>query len=225
MVKFSLLFASVFAGEIKYTCEQAKILCEDGQFIEKNRICTSFLDTVDARPVTCLSDESWICNEFPVFRDGFYDKDYCNNTVQTIGAKKKYVKPWSNGIVSYYFQGVFSDSDKTKVREALKELSGMIDCVTIKEVLESSPGFAQKIRIFRGRGCYSYIGQIRTQSSSQGLSLGDNCIQKAVIQHEMMHALGFEHEHNRWDRDNFINIDRNNIAIGKFNSLRIFNLA
>ena len=42
-----------------------------------------------------------------------------------------------------------------------------------------------------------------------------------VIQHEIMHAIGFYHEHNRPDRDNFITVVEANVLVGKENNFDI----
>ena len=42
-----------------------------------------------------------------------------------------------------------------------------------------------------------------------------------VIQHEMMHAIGFYHEHNRPDRDNYITVVEANVEEGKENNFDI----
>lgn len=61
-------------------------------------------------------------------------------------------------------------------------------------------------------GCYSYVGKI---GGRQTLSLAADCIADYIIWHEMMHAIGFEHEHQRPDRDSFIRVDYANVIPGQ----------
>ncbi|XP_043859350.1 meprin A subunit alpha [Dromiciops gliroides] len=52
-------------------------------------------------------------------------------------------------------------------------------------------------------GCWSMVGD---QHTGQNLSIGAGCDYKAIIEHEILHALGFYHEQSRSDRDDYVNI-------------------
>ncbi len=65
------------------------------------------------------------------------------------------------------------------------------------------------IAIINGKGCWSSIGRI---IGKQDLSLQRrSCMNVETVIHEMMHALGFGHEYNRPDRDEYININVDNL--------------
>lgn len=67
--------------------------------------------------------------------------------------------------------------------------------------------------------CYSRYGR---QGGNQSISLEDYCLIPAESDraptaiHELMHALGFWHELDRYDRDDYVTINWENIAQGKF---------
>ena len=48
----------------------------------------------------------------------------------------------------------------------------------------------------------------------QDVSIGDGCLYRGTIIHELMHALGFYHEHMRSDRDNYLIIHLNRVMPG-----------
>ena len=76
----------------------------------------------------------------------------------------------------------------------------------------------------RASNCFSTIGQSR-RLNRLALNLGPNCWTNHTIAHEMGHAFGFVHEHQRPDRDDYVTLDISNIrenAVGNFN--RITNL-
>uniref|UniRef100_A0A4W3HYE2 Metalloendopeptidase n=1 Tax=Callorhinchus milii TaxID=7868 RepID=A0A4W3HYE2_CALMI len=64
------------------------------------------------------------------------------------------------------------------------------------------------------QGCYSSVGRV---GGMQLLSLKRQCLKKGkgVVEHELMHSLGFWHEHTRSDRDKFIKIEWKNVWPGK----------
>jgi len=60
--------------------------------------------------------------------------------------------------------------------------------------------------------CYSFVGR---RTGGQTVSLDrDGCISLNIVQHELLHTLGFHHEHNRSDRDNHVQIIFKNIIPG-----------
>lgn len=59
--------------------------------------------------------------------------------------------------------------------------------------------------------CQSFIGK---KGGKQLLSLGSGCKNRGHVTHELIHALGFFHEHTRPDRDKFVKILWDNIKSG-----------
>jgi len=109
----------------------------------------------------------------------------------------------NNIIVPYVYDSTISESSKPTIQEGF-------DAIANKTCLRISPreGDANYVRIFKGQGCYSYVGM---QNGEQDLSLGNGCIWKRIVIHEFLHALGFLHEQSRPDRDNYVKILFENI--------------
>jgi hypothetical protein len=65
------------------------------------------------------------------------------------------------------------------------------------------------IEIRSGSACYAYLGRV---GGKQHVSLTKKyCFLIGTVIHELIHALGYDHMHNHAQRDQFINIQWNNI--------------
>ncbi|GFT80673.1 astacin-like metalloprotease toxin 1 [Nephila pilipes] len=68
------------------------------------------------------------------------------------------------------------------------------------------------VNIYYGNGCWSIIGR---NGGPQNLSLGKGCNYVGLVVHELGHAIGLFHEHQRSDRDNYIAVYKENVVSGQ----------
>ncbi|XP_040889485.1 low choriolytic enzyme-like [Toxotes jaculatrix] len=67
-------------------------------------------------------------------------------------------------------------------------------------------------------GCYSFVGR---RGNGQTVSLSRRgCVFESIIQHELLHALGFNHEQTRSDRDEHVRILLQNVIPGQEHNFR-----
>jgi len=118
---------------------------------------------------------------------------------------------WSNYVVPYVPLGdKFSQEQKDLLKKAMKEIEGQTCIRFVPRTTEANYTF-----FHFGGGCSSSVGMY---GGAQGVSLADGCWYHGTIVHELLHALGLWHEQSRYDRDNYIYINEENILDGtKFN--------
>jgi hypothetical protein len=115
----------------------------------------------------------------------------------------------------------FLAEQKSIIKESMKIIEDQtrkdgFDCIKFKHATNNETNY---LDIINDRGCYSYVGKIK-ENKSQILSLdAPGCVVKETIIHELLHALMFNHEHIRPDRDEYIQIFMDNIDPSKLNAL------
>lgn len=113
--------------------------------------------------------------------------------------------------VGYFFDGSYPADWKAPVRDSLAEFQ-TATCIKMIETTEGDSKFANKIRVHRGGGCWSYVSRIGW--SVQDLSLDSGCTNGYIPQHEFIHALGIWHEQQRHDWNTAINVNKNKYNCG-----------
>ncbi|CAG0903173.1 unnamed protein product [Cyprideis torosa] len=109
---------------------------------------------------------------------------------------------WPNGVVPYYIDNTFSSSESDFILYAMDQFE-YYTCIRFVPWTEE---YTYWIWITKTNACQSYIGRI-SESHGQYLELAAGCLQMLGIPiHELMHAIGFFHEHTRPDRDDYVTI-------------------
>nr|AJD25313.1 hatching enzyme-like protein [Plectreurys tristis] len=152
-------------------------------------------------------------NGDPMLREDLFEGDIMmdDNLLSVlegrIGADSNPRILWPKGIVYYSFAPQVGDKTRTLLRQAAAHIQNKT-CLQFQET--SAP--QAHIEVFPGKGCNSFIGRT---GRTQRLNLQPNgCVYFGTIAHEMLHALGFLHEHTRSDRDSYVRINWSNIKKG-----------
>ncbi|KAG7240283.1 hypothetical protein INR49_027094 [Caranx melampygus] len=122
---------------------------------------------------------------------------------------KAYSCLWSksangNVEVPYILSEKYDSTERSEILASLKDFE-------LKTCIRFIPRVRQRayLSIEPRYGCASLLGRV---GDKQVLSLQRfGCIRKGIIQHELLHALGFYHEHTRSDRDMYVRINWENI--------------
>ncbi|KAM9318782.1 high choriolytic enzyme 1-like [Pholidichthys leucotaenia] len=114
---------------------------------------------------------------------------------------------WTDGkvYIPYYIANHYSSRELAIIQRGLDSFSSF-SCIRFRPY---QYGDHEWISIESRSGCYSYVGR---QGGGQTVSLDrSGCVYHSTVQHELLHALGFNHEQTRSDRDNHIRVHWENI--------------
>jgi len=114
---------------------------------------------------------------------------------------------WDNAVIPYLIDRSLSEDKRTSILDAIKEFEKKTPVR-----FTQANGNDKNLLMFRaGDGCRSSLGMI---GGMQYILLGERCSYGAVL-HEIGHALGFVHEHNRDIRDSYVSVNLQNVQQGK----------
>lgn len=120
---------------------------------------------------------------------------------------------WPNGIVPYEIRGNFNSKDMATIENAIAEYHRR---TCIRFVRRSSERDYISIK-GDNSGCWSSVGRVGGKQEVNLQSPG--CLSRpGTAMHELMHALGFLHEQNRMERDNYVAIQYNNVQSSAMNN-------
>ncbi|PRD32358.1 UNVERIFIED_CONTAM: nas-15 [Trichonephila clavipes] len=115
---------------------------------------------------------------------------------------------WMDGVVPFKISNSFGSKGKGTIYLAMREIM-MKTCIRFVPKKHYSNAF---IFIEPGIGCRASIEKLL----SGKITISRVCNSKGIIIHELMHVLGFHHEHNRPDRDEYVKINWDNIKEGAY---------
>ncbi|XP_056137299.1 hatching enzyme 1.2-like [Lampris incognitus] len=112
-----------------------------------------------------------------------------------------------NVYVPYAIANQYSSRELSIIERGLQSFSS-ISCIRFVK----RTGQRDYLSIQSLNGCYSFVGR---RGYAQTVSLSrSGCIYHNTVQHELLHALGFNHEQTRSDRDNHIRVLLQNVQSG-----------
>lgn len=123
---------------------------------------------------------------------------------------------WPSNDIPYAFSDQFDEHSRNKIQLVLTEIERLLTAKG-RSCVHFVPKTMEKEYI-------SFVDKNECSSSGVGfirgineISLAKECLMPGTIMHEIVHQLGFDHEHSRFDRDMFVDVNTDNVRGQKHN--------
>jgi hypothetical protein len=126
---------------------------------------------------------------------------------------------WTGGVLTWQLDSTASGA-RSLVLQAIADIEAKT-CIRFKEQTAGSTPASSFITITSAySGCYSYVGMKVNGSYELNLQ-NSGCYYVGTVIHELLHALGFYHEHQRYDRDTYITVNLTNVRATSQNQFTV----
>ncbi|MFT5897236.1 MAG: hypothetical protein ACI8VW_004123 [bacterium] len=126
---------------------------------------------------------------------------------------------WPDGIVPYFVPSNNTNIQRLRIAEAIAHWTEEASITFVARGTDNQALYPNYIRFESSNSCASYVGM---QGGEQPVLVSDACSVGSVV-HEIGHALGLFHEHTRPDRNNFAQINWDELVAGKEINFEILN--
>jgi hypothetical protein len=111
---------------------------------------------------------------------------------------------WPGGVMPFKIAPGFTDRELALIKEA-QDVIQQNTCIKLPEATDDDKDFVVYTKNLEG-SCSSYPGYFKGQAHPINLAAGCFNVGFATAMHETIHALGFNHEQSRPDRDQYVRI-------------------
>lgn len=115
---------------------------------------------------------------------------------------------WPKGLIPFELDSSVSIATKASIFLAFVHYQKWSSIRFVERTVDNQAEYPDYVKFKSGDGCSSYVGKI---GGSQAITLNAACSYGSII-HEIGHALGFWHEQNRLDRDDYVSINFDNVS-------------
>ncbi|KAH3871317.1 astacin-like isoform X2 [Dreissena polymorpha] len=117
---------------------------------------------------------------------------------------------WNYGLVPYALDPALNETEVKTILGAMSYITNVTgECVKFNPRAPNDNDFV--FITSSTSGCYSEVGRQGRGNQTVSVSRASDCVTLGIVMHELLHVLGFWHEHTRPDRDQYIKLLHQNI--------------